>query len=365
LCKIKIFTEGSKETVKTGKNLQEMAAELDRQRKSKKDYLVGTRAIEMSMPAGALTLRMLGDNGTHGEPLSINHIAHSQIGQYAGIPAKYYEKMRSELPELLAYNVNEWFGHQPSTRMLRTLDGSVRAFLSERYRRIDNYEIAETALPIIGAIGGASVRSCELTESRMYIKVVTPRITAEVTRGDIVQAGVVISNSEVGVGSVQVSPLIYRLVCTNGMIAADSAIRKYHIGRTDDNIDVYSDRTIAADNGVFLMKLKDTVSAAVDQARFTALVGKLREATEAKIEAAVVPKAVELTAKEYGITRTESSGVLGHLIAGGDLSLYGLANAVTRQSQDETSYDRATEMEIIGYRIATMPGQLWRQIQTA
>ena len=33
--------------------------------------------------------------------------------------------------------------------MVRTLDGTVRAFLSNRYRRIDNLDIAEIVLPVI------------------------------------------------------------------------------------------------------------------------------------------------------------------------------------------------------------------------
>ena len=65
--------------------------------------------------------------------------------------------------------------------MIRTLDGTARAFLSDRYRRIDNYEIATTVFPIIGAMEGASIESCELTDSRMYIKVVNPRIPVSYT----------------------------------------------------------------------------------------------------------------------------------------------------------------------------------------
>ena len=40
--------------------------------------------------------------------------------------------------------------------------------------------------------------SCQLTDSRMYIKVVNTRLEAEVVPGDIVQSGIIISNSEVG-----------------------------------------------------------------------------------------------------------------------------------------------------------------------
>jgi hypothetical protein len=33
--------------------------------------------------------------------------------------------------------------------MLRTLDGQVRAVLSDRYRRLDNFDLAESVLPIL------------------------------------------------------------------------------------------------------------------------------------------------------------------------------------------------------------------------
>lgn len=73
------------------------------------------------------------------------------------------------------------------------------------------------------------------TDTRMYIKVVNERIQTEVVPGDIVQAGILISNSEVGMGSVSVKPLIYRLVCTNGMVA-DVGVGKRHVGRINISI---------------------------------------------------------------------------------------------------------------------------------
>ena len=350
--------------MKAGRTLQELAIELDRQREAKKDLIVDTGVLSMDTGETGLALQVAGRDMA--SQFGVNEIAHRQIGQHLKIPAVYYDRMRAEYPELLVQNVNSWFARSTGTRrMLRTLDGTARALLADRYRRIDNFEIANAVLPIIGSMEGAGVESCELTDSRMYLKVVNPRVTAEVRKGDIVQAGVIISNSEVGMGSVKVSPLVYRLVCSNGMIAQDGAVRKYHVGRTNEgneDFSIYRDETIEADDKAFLMKLEDSVKAAVDQARFASIVDKMREATEATMEAKLVPQVVELAAKEYGITEAEGKGVLGHLIAGGDLSLYGLANAVTWQAQDVESYDRSTELEATGYRIITMAPALWRSL---
>lgn len=74
-------------------------------------------------------------------------------------------------------------------------------------------EIAKVVLPLIGQMEGAHFESCQITESRMYMKIVNTRLEAEVVPGDIVQAGLIISNSEVGQGSVNIQPLVYRLVC--------------------------------------------------------------------------------------------------------------------------------------------------------
>lgn len=350
--------------MKAGKTLQELAIELDRQQAVKKDMIVDMGALSMDTSDIGLALQVTG--GSTSAQYGINDIAHRQIGQHLKIPALYYDRMKSEYPELLVQNVNGWFSRTPDTkRMLRTLDGTARALLSDRYRRIDNFEVASAVLPIISGMDGASVESCELTDSRMYLKVVDPRVTAEVKKGDIVQAGIIISNSEVGMGSVNVSPLVYRLVCSNGMIAQDGAVRKYHVGRANEggeDFSIYRSETIEADDKAFLMKLEDSVKAAVDQARFAAIVDKMREAAEATMEAKIVPQVVELASKEYGITEAEGKGILGHLIAGGDLSLYGLANAVTRQAQDVESYDRSTELEATGYKIITMAPALWRSL---
>jgi len=352
--------------MKTGRTLQDLAAELDRQTNLKRDFIVSSEAMFMEDGAELFSLTRMLDSGMREvEPFNMSGLFHRQLGAALDIPAKYYDKMRGDFPDLLTRNVNGWFTHSPSKHTIRTLDGTARAFLSDRYRRIDNYDIAKAALPVIGEMPGAKVESCEVTETRMYIKVVNPRLEAEVTKGDIVQAGIVISNSEVGLGSVSVMPLVFRLVCLNGMIINDMGQRKYHIGRENEEAwELFSDETLQADDNAFMLKLADIVRTAVDEARFAMLVDKLREAAETKITAHI-PDVVELTARQFGFTKPEETDILQHLITGGDLSLWGLSSAVTRASRDVDDYDRATALESAGWSIATMPAEIWRSVNTA
>ena len=58
-------------------------------------------------------------------------------------------------------------------------------------------------------------------------------------------------------------------------------------------------------------------------------------------------RAVEVLAQRYTLNDSERAGVLRHLIAEGQLSGYGLVNAVTHYSQEVEDYDRATEFEAL------------------
>lgn len=115
--------------MKSGLTIQELAAEILRQKDSKEDYIVNTHRLQMEPSGSDVVLRILDENaGDRIEPLDIGSNAHRQIGTHLSIPAKYYAKMREENPDLLSVNVNSWFERSDSQRMLRVLDGRARAF---------------------------------------------------------------------------------------------------------------------------------------------------------------------------------------------------------------------------------------------
>jgi hypothetical protein len=350
--------------MKAGRSLSDLAAELERQAASKKDYIADSRRLELK-PVGDGKVMLDGVNGGMG----LRPIAHAQLAGSLQIPKAYYDRMLADAPDLLCRNVNEWFQKQPAKRLVRTLDNEIRAVLSDSYRPLDNLDLAEAVLPSLLGVN-ARVESCEVTENRLYLKAVTDRITGTIKVGDVVQAGVSVSNSEVGQGSLRVEALDYRLVCLNGMIR-DQAIRKAHLGRSARGADAIEDareffrtETRIADDKAFFLKVRDAVGAMFDQIRFDARIAEYRSAAEQKIEADPV-KAVELTAKRFSFTDGERSSILQHLIRGGDLSKWGLANAVTRAAQDAESYDRSTEMESIGGDLVELKASDWKVLASA
>ena len=343
--------------MKQGRTLAELGRELQRQRVNRQDFLAYTRSLEVETNSYGSTLHLSLDGKTYG--FGIGELAHQQIAARLNIPFRYYAKMQNEAPDLLDRNINTWLEQNPERRMIRVLDGKVRAFLSDRYRRLDNLELCAAVLPVIQEMQGSQIESCEVTTTHLYIKVVNRRVKAEVKVGDVVQAGFVVSNSEVGLGSLRVEPLVFRLVCKNGLICKDLAQKKYHVGRqvntsNDFAYELYSEETLAQDDRAFFMKVQDVVRGAVDEAKFSLTVDKMREATQIPLKHEPV-KAVELLADKFQLSENERGDILRQLFMGGDNSRYGLVNAVTAASKIAKTYERATDLERIGGEILSLP----------
>lgn len=353
--------------MKTQLDLKQLAEKITEDQKAKEDCVADSSVLAMEKYDDGLRFDI---GGGVDRSFGIQDNAHRQIGGRLNIPAKYYDRMRTEAPELLAENVNHWLHDKPKPRLVRTMRGNMRALLSDRYRAVEHEQMLQVILPILEEIPDVRFESMAVTETRMYIKAVTPRIETEVKVGDKVQAGVVISNSEVGMGAVNIQPLVYRLICLNGMIVNDAKFRANHVGgslsgKNADNIaHMLSDEAIEADSKAILLKVRDVLRATVSQGFIEEEAAKMRAAAGDMIEGDV-PKAVENLAKMVNLTNNETSGVLNHLIDGADRSRYGLLNAVTRFSQDVDSYDRATELEAVGGAILEMPKSSWRQIAQA
>lgn len=358
----------------TGKSIVELATEIERQNTQKRDFLAPSNRLTMVPVDNRVTpeeprVRMRMKTNGHEEDFAMRQLAHEQLGARLNIPRKYYDLMHEKAPELLSNNVNHWLHGASDRRLVRTLDGGIRAFLSDRYRPLDNAGLAEAVLPVLGEVPGLRIASAEITERRLYIQAVNERAQGEVKKGDIVQAGILVSNSEVGAGALQIAPLTFRLVCLNGMVRADNQLRKYHAGGRlggDGGSEILdwdklSDEARRASDKALWLQVRDLTRAALDAAIFERGLDDLRRAAGAVIKGEP-EAAVEVTGRLVGLNETEGKGVLRHLLTGGDLSMWGMANAVTALANDQKDYDRAVELERAGGSIIELPPSSWKTI---
>ena len=195
----------------------------------------------------------------------------------------------------------------------------------------------------------------------MYIKAKLPRLEKEVTKGDVVQAGVTISNSEVGHGSVSVSPFIYRLICLNGMTINDARLNSRHLTSSQATIDgvyeVLSDEAKELDNKALLSKVRDVVLSTSDEVRFNQNVEKMTNATEIKIKKP--KKVIEVLENRFDLTKQEGEDILQNLVNRDDAqkfaNLWSVVNSITALGNSMEDYDRGTKMQEIGGRLLDMP----------
>ena len=352
--------------MRTGLAIEELATEIMRQNELKEDYVVDSRQLLMECCDSELFLRVMNaDGGDRIEPLCIADNAHRQIGARLGIPTKYYSRMLEEGRELLTENVNYWFKQNPEQRMLRVMEGRVRAFLSNRYLRIDNHEVTCAVMPVIGEIPNVQFASNQITDNHLYMKVVNPNMQREIAPGKTVQAGMVVCNSETGLGTFYVTPMIYCPELEFGMITDQGKVKRTHSGptyRTSEHFLLRPESFLMADDNAFLEKIRSSVREALDEEAFEQTVAEMRDAIDARINEADIPYVVNVAANTFGITETEEQGVLQNLMESEDMTRFGLASAVTRQSIVSESYERATDLEEISYRMLTMPTSQWERM---
>jgi hypothetical protein len=366
--------------MKQGKTILELAQEITRQKDAKKDYLTPSRLIGMELKTVVdvptqrettpSTVMVLADSAGK-KVLGINDTAHDQIGTRLGIPATYYRRMRTEAPEMLAANVNGWLQRGGSSRfMVRTMDGNARAILSDKYRPLDHAQVLEAALPALQELG-CEVMSTEVTERRLYLKAITRKVSGTIRKvGETVYAGVEIGNSEIGMGSLYAHSFAMVLSCLNGMTFARTYSRRHIGGRINSMGEIdweqyASSATRRLNDATIWSAFRDYVQGALREDVFRSRLDLMDKAAEDTFRLPAPDRVVEVLADTLELQQEEGTSVLRFLCEGGDFSRWGVAQAVTRASQEIASYDRASELEVVGGKVIEMAPTDWRAITAA
>lgn len=368
--------------LRRGKSLVELATELDRVQKTAKDFLVPTGKLEakvvevprlpnVSEPGQKV---VIGFKNGHDHQFGLNNWSSGQLASYTDIPKAYFDRLMVERPELAAKNINHGLQRkQNEQRMIRTLDGNVRAFVSNKFRRgLGNYELMESNLPIL-LEKGFQVQSSELTEKRLYVKAVTPKVQAQIKVGDVVNFGIVFSNSDVGAGEFKIETFIYRLNCLNGAIGQKLSSAR-HITRAisggEEATELFSEKTMNLSDAAFFSGMRDLFLNAMKPENFDIVVNQMREAAERKIVNTDLEEVVELA---MNATKVQGEGVKHSILSalmtgneGAGLTQWGLANSFTRAAQSSNlSYDTATELERAGGAVIELEASQWKRIADA
>lgn len=304
-------------------------------------------------------------------------VADEGVADKLNIPVAYLKRLRNERPDIYDANVNAWLHgdgdeYAPDGRsfLLRTFrqdlsgEGVARAFLSDRFRILDNLDVLTSLLEGVRDSGvETEVTRCDLTDRRMYVRIAAPSVAelapqllegyrspftgASGADNPVVFAGFVAANSEVGGGAFTISPQIIVQVCNNGMTITKDVLREVHLGgRLDEGIIRWSADTQQKSLELVSAMAKDAVSTFLD----IEYVRQVVRGIEGKASTPItgdVSAAVTAVSKQLKFTEERTAGVLDHFIRGGQLTAGGVAQAITSFAQTVEDADEAAELESV------------------
>jgi hypothetical protein len=344
------------------------------------------RKVDIVAPAGAIRAergRLVVDGtapvlGPDGVTMSTGiytptDVCDQGVADKLGIPAAYLRRTRELRPELYDANVNGWLAGDERRFLLRCLrpaagtgPGAARAFLSDGYKIIDNLDVLLAALDGVRQAGvPAQIDGCDLTERRMYVRVVcdqvrtlapallagyrSPFTGAVGADNPVVFAGFLITNSETGCGAFTLTPRLVVQVCRNGLTMTRDAIRAVHLGeRLDEGVVTWSGNTLDKTLALITAKTSDAVATFLDR-------GYLDRALRAIERDAGRPLAdpqdtIRAVSQRLRFTDAQQSDILAHFIRGGDLTAGGVMHAVTSVAQTLPDADTAHDIESVALR---------------
>ncbi len=272
---------------------------------------------------------------THSPPIAIRDLAFRQLAQRIGAPSTYLETLPGKLQIAC---VNYGMTRQKQSALLRLAGGEVRAIVSERYAAIDDallLDAVEETLDRAGYLAETRVRASAVG-SHTLLRITLPTESIAVRKDDVIEYGIDIGNSEVGLRSVQVTPITYRLVCTNGMRAwrSEAAVRMRHVG----------------DPKRLHEQLRDAIPAAFAEARGD--LDRWRRATEVLVDDALeeieglrvlglTQSEVQAIGREFataqGLLPPNSSAASIADALATSTTAYDVANAITAVARDYTA----------------------------
>lgn len=188
--------------------------------------------------------------------------------------------------KLLAQSLTEHAAHKfgADRYLVRGVHQEVRAFLSDKFRRVDCRPGLDALLGVARSVG-AVLSDAVVTDTRASVRVIVPKVF-EIAPGEFVVFGLSWKNSDYGRGAQDLSVFILRLWCLNGAVM-ETALRQIHLGaRLSENF-AYSARTMHLDAAATTSAVRDTARALLSDVKIAETADLLTAAANEKIDAKV------------------------------------------------------------------------------
>ena len=371
--------------------IEELASRVRVDADRKRDFIAPT--TQANVYEGGTKIELSDGSSNYGGHFSVN--ARRQLGTHLGIPSQYIDKLQARgMNELVDTNFNQLLQRpvrNARDRLFRTYDNGndlmaqnvFRSTHSSSFLTFDHVDLMDGVAPVLNQIADnqeLKFISSGLTDNKLYMKIAFPNMQLEVRSkqvNDIVECGVIISNSETGHGSIVVAQFIHRLICLNGMTVNDAGTRRRHVGSANARGELdYQADTVVAMKQALTKQLRDHVLDCVDHDKFRANVARFNESAEDMTAEHEPEDAIESVGKKFSLSESEVKYAKRALLEDGDYSRWGFANAITNLAVDDDknkersevlnlTYDRATELQELGGNIINLKPREWKRVALA
>jgi hypothetical protein len=216
------------------------------------DYIVKANALQFSGNGGLSVALNNAEFGVH-------RFALGQIAESASLPVKFLDSLTGSDwgRALIAHNLTEVFKHRDAKRhLVRTLNGEVRGFLSDSYRRLDSRPIIEAFVTGVEQLGALPYKGI-VTDTRVAIQAILPDVF-EAIPGEVIAFVLSLENSDFGNGALSLRVGALRIWCDN-LAVFEENMRQIHLGRRLDENIVFSQKTYLLDNKTTVSALDDII----------------------------------------------------------------------------------------------------------
>ena len=307
------------------------------------------------VPLELLSFKAADDNvGCHADSLNLGNkefgfksLGERQMCKYININGSFFARCNSKNRQGLFDQFNaDTLKEDPLKEVfVRTHRGNVRGVLSNNYGTFDDLRLFQMIKNILGdKIGDVEVRSfCKDDDSghtnmQFFWKNDNIDIGTLPNGGpDIIKRGFDCGNSELGMGSVRIAPMIWRQWCTNGAVRA-----------------VASQSSLMRHFGDPKLLEKKIGALIYNMDKFHCeMIERFKKAKQEHITKIEIEKFIRETAKSYSMNDDQAKLVLDAWHKEEGDSKFHVANAFTRAAHEAEAFDghAGYDLEVIGNNI--------------
>lgn len=216
--------------------------DIENKTESKKDYLLPRKNIKLSEENGHIkgnSSKLINDkktiinkSNTKKENTKIDFSLSDEIsGQFfkkLNMPTRYFKKLLKKRQfDLIKDHVdyNKLKRNPDGSLLIRTIKKDdkrfIRGVLTDRYNILDDENLYKIVKNILDKKINYNIIDYKKTFKYSSLRITFPDLKKDLNKdkekGDILKAGLLVVNSEVGFNKLNINPLVYRVVCSNGL----------------------------------------------------------------------------------------------------------------------------------------------------